>query len=157
MLLYIGSCIRAVQNLWHINLCLTAACRIFLLIQQITSADQFIDCMNSQLCHIFPHFLRHKLHEVYNIFRLAFKAFPQFRILCCNTNRTSIQVADTHHYTSHGNQRSRCKTEFFCTQHSCNHNIPPGHHLSVCFNNNFRTQVIHDQSVVGFRKSQFPR
>ena len=59
-----------------------------------------------------------KRHEVYDIFRFSAKALAQLRILGCDTHRTGIQVADTHHDTAHGYQRSSCKAELLCSQNA---------------------------------------
>ena len=145
------------EDIRHIDLALVCACRILLLYQQIRTSHQFIYSVDSQLRHVFPHFLCHKPHEVDDIFRLAAETFPQFRILCGNAYRTGIQIADTHHHAAHCYQRSRCEAVFFCTQHCGNDHVTSAHHFSVCLNDNLRTQIVLDQRLVCFCQTQFPR
>ena len=79
------------------------------------------------------------------------------RILCGNANRTGIQIADTHHDTAHGYQRSSCETILLCTQHCCDDHVTACHHFTIGFNDNLRTQVVLNQCLMGFGQTQFPR
>ena len=40
----------------------------------------------------------------------ACETLTKFRILCCNTYRTGIQITYTHHDTAHSYERSGCKS-----------------------------------------------
>ena len=148
--------IRIIQNAAEINSGSTGTVDVIPFLQQIGTANQFIHCADAQFCHIFSHFLSNKVHEIHYVFRFACKTFSQFRILGGNTHRAGIQIADTHHHTAHGNQRSSCETEFFCTQKGCNHHITACHQLAIGFNNDFITKIIHDQCLMGFCKTQLP-
>ena len=130
--------------------------RIIFYFQKIASSDHFIQCTNTKFCHIFTQFLSNKTHEVYNIFRFSTETFSKFRILCCNTYRTGIQVADSHHNTSHGYKRSSSKTEFFCTEKGSDGNITAAHKLTVRFDYNAVTKSVHKQCLVCFCKTEFP-
>ena len=130
---------------------------MILLLQQIRTSYQFIHTADAQFTHIFTQLLRNKSHKVDDIFRFAGKPLTKLRILGCNTNRTGIQVADTHHDTSHGYKRSSCKTELLCAQDGCNCNITATHQFTIRLNTDFVTQSIHNQGLVGFCKTKLPR
>ncbi len=51
------------------------------------------------------------------------KSFSQFRILCCHTYRTGIQVTFTHHDTTFNYQCGSCNTPLFCTQQGSHSDI----------------------------------
>ena len=92
-----------------------------------------------------------------NIFRFSAETFSKLRILSCNTNRTSIQVADAHHNTSHCYKRSCCKSKLFCSKDCCNRNITTTHELTICLNTDTLTQTILNQCLMSFCKSKLPR
>ena len=112
--------------------------------------------MYPQFCHVFTQILSDKFHKVLHIFRFAFESLAQFRILCCHTHRTGIQITYTHHHASHGYQWCGGKTKFLCTQNGCDGNITTAHQLTVCLDTDFISQTIHDQCLVCFGKSQLP-
>ena len=106
---------------------------------------------------MFAKLLSDKTHEIHNIFRFSGKTFSQFRILCSDTNRTCIQVADTHHDASHRYQWSCSKTEFLCTKHCRYSNITTTHEFSVCLNADFISQAVHDQCLMRLSETKLPR
>src|SRR5699024_7143060 len=105
----------------------------------------------------FPQFFRDKTHEVHYIFRFSCEAFPKFRVLCRHTYRTGIQIADTHHDTSHGHKRSCSESKPFRSEQSRDGNVSSAHELSVRLNADTLTQAVLDQGLVCLCKSQLPR
>ena len=97
------------------------------------------------------------MHEVDNIFRLAVEILAQLRILCCHAHRAGIKIAYTHHDTADSYQRCCCKAKFFRTQQSGDNNIASCHQLAVCFQCYTVTQIIQQQRLMRFHKSQLPR
>ena len=118
--------------------------QMLLFLKEIGTSHKLIHTADAELAHIFTQLLRNKSHKVNDIFRLSGKTLTKLRILGCNTNRTGIQVADTHHDASHGNKRSGCKTEFFRTKDGCDGNITAAHELSVCLDPNLVTKAVHN-------------
>ena len=97
------------------------------------------------------------MHKVYHIFRFAPEAFSQLRVLGCNAHRTGIQVADTHHDAAHGYKRSGCKAEFLSTQDAGDCHITTSHQLTIGLQDDFVTQTIHDQGLMGLCHTKLPR
>ena len=117
---------------------------------------QFIHGAHTQLCHIFPQFLRDKFHKVFHIFWFAPESLPQFRILGSHTYRTGIQIADPHHHTAHCHKRRRCKTELLRAQNRRNGDVPAAHQLPVRLDPHLVSQSVLDQRLMCLRKSQLP-
>ena len=113
--------------------------------------------MDTKLCHIFTHFFCNKAHEVFDIFRFAAETLTKLRILGCDTNRTSIQIADTHHHTAHRYKRCCCKAIFLSTQKCCDHNVTTAHQLTVRLDDDLISQSVHDQCLVCLGKTKLPR
>ena len=67
-----------------------------------------------------------------------------------------ILMADTHHDATHGNQRSRCKTELLRTEDGCDGNITAAHQLTVGLDSDLVTKSVLHQCLVCFRKTEFP-
>ena len=75
---------------------------------------------------------------------------------CGNTDRTRIQVADSHHDASHRYKRRSRKAKFFCTQQCRNRYITTTHQLTVRLNPYFVSQAIHNQRLMCLCQSKFP-
>ena len=117
---------------------------------------QFIHPAHTQLCHIFPQFLRDKFHKVFHVLRFAPETLPQFRILGCNAHRTGVQIADTHHDAPHGHKRRRSKTELLRPEDRRDGHIPAAHQLPVGLDPHLAPQPVLDQCLVRLRKPQLP-
>ena len=126
-------------------------------LQQIAPSDQLIHGADAKLRHIFTELLSHKMHKVDHILRFAPKAFTKLRILSSDAHRTGVQITYTHHDTTHSYKRSCGKTKFLCAKHGRNGHIPASHKLSVGFQTNLRTQIVHDQCLVSLGKAKLPR
>src|SRR5205085_1102552 len=81
-------------------------------LENISATDHLRDGTETELRHDFAYFLRNEPHEVRSVFRVAGEFLPQFRILCGDTDRAGIQMADAHHDTAERHQWRRCETEF---------------------------------------------
>ena len=130
---------------------------MFFFLQQFAVSNHLVYGAESKFCHVFTQFLCDEPHEVFHVFRFAAETFSQLRILCCHADRTGIQVADTHHHTSHCNQRCGCETEFFCSKQCGDRYVTSAHQFSVCLNADFVSKSVHDQRLMGFCKSELPR
>ena len=124
--------------------------QVFFLGKKIRSSHQFVNAAYAQLRHIFPQFFRDETHEV------SAEPLAQLRVLGCHAHGAGVQVADTHHDTAHGDERSRGKAEFFRTQNCGNRHIPAAHQLTVGFNAHPLAQAILDKCLMGFREPQLP-
>ena len=140
----------------HIHFGSLAAVDFRLNLQEIASAYQLIHGMYTEFCHIFPHFLSNKFHKVDDVLRFTAEILSQLRILGCYTYRAGIQIADTHHDTAHGDQRSCGKTKFLSTQHGSHHHITTAHQFTVCLDTYFVSQIVADQSLMGLCQTDFP-
>ena len=117
---------------------------------------QLIYAADAKLCHIFTKLLCNKLHKVHHIFRFSAEVLSQLRVLGCHAYRAGIQVADSHHYTAHGNQGRCCKAKFLCSQNCGNGNVTAAHQLSVCLYSYLISKAVHDQRLMGLCKSKLP-
>ena len=149
-------CQLRLQNLGKIYLLGTVRDLLFLHLQAVAASHHLINGTEAQLCHNLPHLLRDKHHEVHHVFRLAPEPFAQFYILRGNSCRTGILIADTHHHASHGDQRSRCETEFFRPQKAGNDYISAAHQLSVCLQDHPVSKAVLQQALVRLGQSQLP-
>ena len=68
--------------------------------------------------------------------------FAQFRILGCNPDWTSIQVAFSHHYTADRNQRHSRETILFCAKKSGYCYVPSSFKLTISLQSHTSTQMV---------------
>ncbi|MNI45595.1 hypothetical protein D3C73_1000310 [compost metagenome] len=64
--------------------------------------------------------------------RITGKIFAELRILCSYTDRTSIQLADTHHDAAYSYERCCRETILFSPQQDSHREITSGKHFTVC-------------------------
>ena len=88
---------------------------------------------------------------------LAREFLAQQRVLCGHAHRAGVQVAFAHHDAAFHHQRCSGKTKFIRTQQRANGHIAAGFHLAICLHPNATTQTIHDQGLLGFGQTDFPR
>lgn len=62
-------------------------------LQNFAVANHLIDRPESQLGHDSTHLVRNIVEEIDDVLRRAFEFLPEFRVLSCDTDRTSVQVA----------------------------------------------------------------
>ena len=130
---------------------------IFPHFQKIGAPYHLIYRPYTKLRHIFPEFPGNKPHEMNHIFWFSFETFPKFWILCCHSHRTGVLIADPHHHTAKGYQRSRRKSKFLCSQKSCDGYVPAAHQLSVRLYPNFVSQSVFQKCLMRLGKAQLPR
>ena len=99
----------------------------------------------------------HESHKVDDVFRFSAEVLAKFRILCCHTNRTCIQITHPHHNASHSYKWCCRKSKFLCSKDCCNCHVTTTHQFSICLNTDTFTQSILDQCLMCFRKSKLPR
>ena len=124
--------------------------------KKVCTAYHLINGGNTKACHVLSQLLCDKAHEVLHILRFSAESLTKLRILGSHTNRTGIQVADSHHHAAHSYKRCCCKTEFLCTEKCCNGNVPTAHQLTVCLDTYTVTKSVHDQCLMCFCKSKLP-
>ena len=118
--------------------------------------NHFLNRFNSNFSHPFSKVLGYKTHKVLNILRLSGKFLSKRGILSSHTNRTCIQVTNSHHNTAHSYKRPRSETKFLSAQKSGDSDITTCKKLSVSLNNDPVSQIIHKKSLMGFSHTQFP-
>ena len=106
------------------------------------TAHCFLQCSESQLCEILTYFLGNVFKKVDNEFRLPAKTLPQFRILCSNTNRSSVKVTHPHHHASTHHKRCCCKPKLFSAQKCSNNHVTSSFHLAVGLHNDAVSQAV---------------
>ena len=134
-----------------------SVCHVLADFKQVTSADKFIYCSDSKLCHDLTEILCNELHEVHYIFRLAHKSLTKLRILRSYTHRAGILVADTHHDTSECHKRCCSKTIFLSSKHCCDCDISACHQLAIGLNDYFFTEAVSDKGLMSLSYTKLPR
>lgn len=126
--------IGRIQNTGKVYFFCTAGNQVVPAFQAVGAADHFVYRAEAKLGHDNTQLHGNEAHVIHNIFRLSGEAATQGLVLCGNTGRTGVLVADTHHHTAHANQWASGKAEFFGAQEGRNGNVSAGHQLAVCFN-----------------------
>ena len=119
-------------------------------------ANHFLHRAETQLRHNFPQLLGYEKEVVDDIFRLAGKAFPQFRVLSGNAYGAGVQMAFPQHNATADNQRSRGKADFIRPQQESDSRVPAGFQLPIGLHHNAAAEVVGDQYLLGFRQAQLP-
>ena len=89
--------------------------------------------------------------------RLSFKALSELLILSCNSNRTCILVADSHHHAAHA-YKWRCgKAKFLSSKKCRNGNVSTCHELTVSFKDYVASKAAVQKGLMGFTYPKLPR
>src|SRR5574343_1304646 len=126
-------------------------------VEQVNTADQFVEIADAQLGHQFAHFFGNEEEVVHHVFRLAGEALAQLRILGGDTHRAGVEVALAHHDAAFDHQRRGGEAEFVGTQQGTDDDVAAGLHLTVDLNADTRTQTVQHQGLLGFGQAEFPR
>ena len=108
----------------------------------------FLQCSESQLCEILAYFLCDVFKKVDNEFWLPTKAFAQFRVLCSNTNRASVEVTHPHHHASTHHKRCCCKPKLFRAKQRSNNHVTSSFHLAISLHNDAVSQAVEQQCLL---------
>src|SRR5439155_20993334 len=111
----------------------------------IRTANHLVDGADAELCHYFAKFLGDEAHEVDHMIRITPEFGAERRVLRSNTDRTSIQVTNTHHDASHRDQRRRGETEFLAAQQCSDGDVPPGVELPSGLDVDAAAQVVEHE------------
>mmetsp|Transcript_53181 Transcript_53181/g.94974 ORF Transcript_53181/g.94974 Transcript_53181/m.94974 type:complete len:304 (-) Transcript_53181:1972-2883(-) len=125
--------------------------------QQVGATSHLLHSVEAHLRHVGTDLLSHHEEVVDNMLRCTIKLFTEDRILGSNTNWAGVQVALAHHGATHSNQGGSRETELISAKHAGNHDITASAKLSVGLQDNAATQVVQDQSLMGFSQTQLPR
>ena len=90
------------------------------------------------------------------MFRLAFEALPEFRVLRGNADGAGVQVALAHHDAARRDQWCRGKTDFISAQECCNQHVAAGANATIGLHCDATPEVVGDKSLLGFCKADFP-
>ena len=66
-------------------------------VQQLAVSDHFLHSSKTELRHQFANLLSNELKKVHDEFGLATETLSEHRILCRDTDRTRVEMADAHH------------------------------------------------------------
>ena len=148
---------RVLQKRRQVHLAGAGACRGRLDLQQVGAAHQFVNGAHAQLGHVLAQVLSHKAHKVHDVLGLALEPLAQLGVLGADAHRAGIEVADAHHHAAHGDQRPCAEAEFLGTQQGGDGYIAAAHQLAVGLDAHAAAQTVHDQALVRFGQTQFPR
>src|SRR5207244_8370933 len=88
---------------------------------------------------------------------LAGETLAQLRVLSRNTNRTGVQVADTHHHATAHDQWRAGEPEFFGSEQRRDDDVPPGLELPITLHDDAVAQTILDQCLLRLGDAELPR
>mmetsp|Transcript_12088 Transcript_12088/g.17723 ORF Transcript_12088/g.17723 Transcript_12088/m.17723 type:complete len:263 (+) Transcript_12088:1018-1806(+) len=123
----------------------------------LSLADHILHLSVSQLGHSFPNFLSHQKEIVHDMLWLSRKFAPELFILRSDTYGACIQVALTHHDTSHSNQRSGSKAKLLGSKQTRYGNITTSFDLPISLQLDAITETIQYQCLLCFSKTELPR
>src|ERR1035437_3309569 len=92
-------------------------------LQEIKPANYVIHIFIAKLSKEFTYLFCQEPEIRNNIIGFSSEPLSQFRVLCCHTYRTCIEMAFTHHNTTHYNQCRRRETKFLGTKQGSNNYI----------------------------------
>ena len=110
--------------------------------EQIGATDQVFKFSYADLRHEFAHFFGDEEEKIHDVFGLAGEFFAQYRVLCCDADRTGIQMAFAHHDAAFNHQRRGREAEFIRTQQCADQDITAGFHLPIDLYRDATTQTI---------------
>ena len=80
-------------------------------VKQFVMTDRLVERAEPELCQVLAHLLSDELHEGLDELRLAGEPRPQDGVLRGDTDRTGVEMTDTHHDASGNDQRSGGESE----------------------------------------------
>ncbi|KAH3688174.1 hypothetical protein WICPIJ_000816 [Wickerhamomyces pijperi] len=124
--------------------------------QLFAVANHLIDRSVTQLSHELSQIVDQVVEEVDHVFWRTFELLSQDWVLSGDTDRTRVQVALSHHDTTHRDQWDSGKGEAFGTQENSHSQVEGGSQLTVGLKNQVPSQVVQNQRLLSFTKTQFP-
>ena len=112
---------------------------------------------NAQARHDFANFFGEEEEVVDDVLRLARELGAQGRVLGGDPDRASIQMTLAHHDAAQRDERRGGEAELFGAEQRRNGDIAAGLQLAVGLNDDAAAQVIHDENLLRFGKTEFPR
>mmetsp|Transcript_17602 Transcript_17602/g.50690 ORF Transcript_17602/g.50690 Transcript_17602/m.50690 type:complete len:133 (-) Transcript_17602:531-929(-) len=91
------------------------------------------------------------------MFWLTGEFLSKFFILGRNSDGACVQMALAHHDASHGDERSRGKSEFFRSKQGSDGNIATGLDLTVGLKLHSVAKAVENKSLLSLCKPEFPR
>ena len=126
-------------------------------VDQLHLANRFVESPKTKFRKEFPNLLRDELEEIHHEFRLTAESSAQLWILGCDTYRTCVEVANTHHYAPGHDQRSCCESKLFGAEERGDNDVATRFELPIDLHNDSVAKIIQQQGLLGFCESEFPR
>ena len=126
-------------------------------IQHLHLANHLVEGAIAQPCHFFAHFFGDEEEEIDDMLGQTHKALAQDGILRGHANRAGVEMAFAHHDAACRNQRRGGKAELVSSEQRTNDHVATGTDTTVDLHRNARAEMVLDQCLMRFRKTDFPR
>ena len=149
-----------IKDIRKVNLCILrmlSVCNVLTNLKKIGSANELVYSSDAKCCHVLTKILCDELHEVNDILWLSCEALSKKRVLCSDSYRAGILVADTHHNAAHCDKRSCSKAVLLCAEHCGYSHVTACHKLTICLDDYLFTKTISDKSLMSLRYTELPR
>ena len=128
-----------------------------LLLQAVASTHHVFELVEAEVRHDLTQVFCDETHVVHHILGLACEAFPELLILRADAEGAGILVADTEHLAADRDERAGAEAEELCAQEAGDGRIPTGQEFAVCFELHAVAELIQEEDLLRFGKSQLPR
>ena len=126
-------------------------------VEGLDVTDHLVHGPEAELRHELPDLLGDELEEVDDELRPPREPAPQLRILCGDTDRTGVEMADAHHDATRDDERCRGETELLGTEQRGDHHVAAGLQLSIGLHHDPIAQTVHHQRLLGLGQAELPR
>ena len=100
-------------------------------VEAVRPADHLIQRPEAHLRHQFAHLLGDESEVVLDELRLSREALSELGVLGCDSDRTGVEMTDSHHDASRHDERCRREPVLLGAQQGGDDDVTPGLHLPV--------------------------
>src|SRR5690606_37577762 len=126
-------------------------------VDAVDATDHLLDGAEAHLGHDLAQFLGDEEEVVDDVLGLAGEARAQHRVLRCDADRTSVEVALPHHDAARGDQRRGGEAELVRTEQRADGDVTAGPEAAVDLHRNAAAQIVEQQRLLGLCEANFPR
>mmetsp|Transcript_20988 Transcript_20988/g.37386 ORF Transcript_20988/g.37386 Transcript_20988/m.37386 type:complete len:604 (+) Transcript_20988:2950-4761(+) len=130
--------------------------REFALFEQVDAADEVVHPPDAQARHDLAGLLGNHEEEVDDVFGSSREHLAQLRVLGADSDRTSVEVAFTHHDAAERDQRRSGEAELFGAEHRALDDVEASLELAVGLYNDTVSESVKDKRLVSFREPELP-
>src|SRR5579875_144261 len=147
----------AMENLAEIDVARFPVVDSVVRLQTFDPTHHLVNRPEAELSHVFAHFLSDKHHQIHDVFGLARKTLSQHGVLSCDPYRAGVEMAHSHHHTSHRDQSGGRKAELFGAQQGGDDDVATSFEVTVDLEPDAPAQVVHHEHLLRLRQAELPR